>query len=498
MAAKVLIALLGASLVLASAAGAAPTGSISGTVTAAATHGPIAGVPVCAVYERLGEEGEERYCEPTGAAGEYEIEGLPSHEYTIEFLPGTAGLDYIFQAWKNESIWVAGDPVAVGGAAVSGIDAELDEGGELTGQVTNALTGTPVAGVEVCAEPTTFEVEEGCALTGPGGQYTVYGLGADEYWVSFSAPENLELLWQYWNAEPGILEADPVSVAVGGVTGGIDARMVPGARITGRVTDAQTGAPIEGATACVERLDESAYVGRCGTSEADGRYTIRFVPAGTYGIRFYSSNEVNSGGWYRAGACRGDPVAVVAVAGRETSGIDVRLPRRSEALECPVEAEPSPPPPALLTIRRAWARADGKLAVALTLLEGGRLDFEAHARLRPNGRQVTLLRKRVRVNAGSQVVLLTPNQRGRKALKARASCRLGWKSSFTRAARQAPRFGGGSSSRLRADARFSAWPRFSTTRSPPSCCCSRSSCSRSSTRATRSWSGTRRRTRGRA
>jgi Carboxypeptidase regulatory-like domain len=398
---------------------AAPTGSISGTVTDEATASPIAGVPICAVYERFGEEGEERYCAQSNVFGEYEIADLPSHEYSVEFLPGTAGLNYLFEAWNDERTWVAADPVAVEGGPVHGIDAELAEGGELRGLVTNALTGAPVPEVEVCAEPEHWEVEEGCALTDADGRYTIYGLGTDEYLVSFYAPESLELLWQYWNGEPGILAADPVAVAAGGATDHVDARMVPGARISGTVTDAASHAPLDNVSACVEPTDEGSYVGRCGTSDATGRYTIRFVPAGLYYIRFSLESELNVGARYTGNICRRKPLAVPAVAGQETSGIDVELLRREELPFCPIEVEPEKPKPPLLEVRRVKPRRDGKIAVALTTRSSGTLSFYARTKLQRRPRPTTIVRKKIVVGAGPKTVLLTPNRFGRRLLHTR-------------------------------------------------------------------------------
>ncbi len=101
---RALLALALAGLAMLAAPGTAPaatTGSIAGTVTAAATHVPIAGVRVCATSENHLEEVVE-FCAHSAADGSYSIGELPEARYAVEFLSAVEGLNYAYQAWNGK------------------------------------------------------------------------------------------------------------------------------------------------------------------------------------------------------------------------------------------------------------------------------------------------------------------------------------------------------------------------------------------------------------
>ncbi|MEV1000432.1 S8 family serine peptidase [Nonomuraea sp. NPDC050202] len=81
--------------------------------------------------------------------------------------------------------------------------------------------------------------------------------------------------------------------------------------ISGRVTYEPTGASVPGATVTVLNVPDVLT----GTTGADGRYTIKDVPAGDHRISAHAT-----------GISRSDPVAVTV--GRGSAGADVVLPRR--------------------------------------------------------------------------------------------------------------------------------------------------------------------------
>ena len=301
-------------------------GSISGTVTDASTLEPIAGVLVCASEEQPLGAREVSCDEESDVNGDYSIEDLPSGEYAVEFMPGAAGLNYLFQVWENGSTWLDAKLVSVTGD-VSGIDAELSEGGEMSGRVVDASNGVPLSNVEICAEPGSLDNEEGCTVTDSAGEYTLPGLGTDSYWVSFVAPEEAEFLPQYWNGQPGILEADDLEVTIGQLTANVNAALQRAGRITGTVTDAITRAPMAGVDACAwEIVAGGQYLGPCGETDAAGHYTIKRVPAGNYYVSFGQFSRPSDSWiqWYRC--MNGPPATTVAVTtGLTTSGIDAGL-----------------------------------------------------------------------------------------------------------------------------------------------------------------------------
>jgi hypothetical protein len=262
-------------------------GSISGTVTDASTTDPIEGLEVCAYpLEEEEELLEEWVCEETGASGEYAIEDLEAGEYGVEFWGRP--LNYVPQYFDGKSKWWQWDPVVVGSGAVTGIDAEMVEGGGIAGTV-DAAGGGPVEFAYACAWTVTGEEFGGCDETDSSGAYALKGMAAGEYEVEFS-PEGQDLLTQYYDHKANWWEADPVSVSLGAVTTGIDADLLAAARVEGQVRRASNGAPLSEVEVCAWSISpEGAF--RCAYPESDGHYSIGGLPSDSYKVEFWPYEE---------------------------------------------------------------------------------------------------------------------------------------------------------------------------------------------------------------
>lgn len=224
-AAAVSLALALAILGFATQALAAEAGTIAGTVTSASSHDPIPGIEACA-YGPGDEESAEETCVTTSASGEYTLAGLAAGAYVVEFtVPFNSTLDYVTQYYEGKAGYAEATPVnVVAGATASDIDAQLVEGGRITGRVTSATTGTPIEGALVCALPT-GNTAPGCAITNTGGEYALSSLASGEYKVAFAYPRLYEP--QYYNGKPSLASAEPVPVTAGATTSGIDAALAP-------------------------------------------------------------------------------------------------------------------------------------------------------------------------------------------------------------------------------------------------------------------------------
>jgi hypothetical protein len=211
---------------------AALAGSISGTVVDATTLEPIESLEVCAYPLEGEEEGfEVRFCEETDSNGEYTIADLEAGEYGVEFWGRP--LNYIPQYFDGQSVWWEWDPVVVGSDDVTGIDAEMVEGGGIEGTV-DRTGGGPVEAAFVCAWTIASEEFGGCAETDSNGEYRLGGLLEAEYEVEFWAEEQ-DLLTQYYDHKDHWWEANPVTVTLGAVAPGIDADLLAVARVEGQV-----------------------------------------------------------------------------------------------------------------------------------------------------------------------------------------------------------------------------------------------------------------------
>ena len=161
-------------------------GQISGRVTAAATHAPVASLYVCAEDE----EAKLGNCASTNANGEYTIPALQTGAYTVEFSSVFAESGYLTQYFNDKSSAGQAEKVGVtAGTTVAGINAELqssNQGGQITGVVTNAGTAR-LQGIEVCGYDASEEAYfDNCTETNSNGEYTLSGLpeGSFEVWFS--------------------------------------------------------------------------------------------------------------------------------------------------------------------------------------------------------------------------------------------------------------------------------------------------------------------------
>ena len=228
----------------------------------------VGDVHVCA-YASNGEI--DACAKPSAFSGEYTIEGLAAGEYKVGF--SSTGLDYLDQYYNDKSLLAEAEPVSVAaGQTTSEVNAELHTAGGITGRVTNVATGAPIEGIQVCVEPS---VVVDCERTGANGEYAFSELASGEYQLEFS-PDELDYLYH---------RLTDVPVTAGHVTANGDVGLTEGGRITGRVTDASTGTPMEGVEACAHEVDGD--ITQCGTANASGEYTITMLN-GRYTVEFHS------------------------------------------------------------------------------------------------------------------------------------------------------------------------------------------------------------------
>ena len=196
---------------------AAAAGEIKGEVVEAGSSLAIEGVEACAfqlpTYEIFA-------CEETNANGKYVLSGLPEGEYIVEFWASYLG--FAPQFFNGVASYEEAEEIPVSGSPVSGIDAELEEGGAIAGRVTDASTGAGINGVFVCAYSRV--IAGNCAATNPAGDYAVGGLASGSYAVEFSA-ESPTYPTLFYNQQSSLNSANLITVTAPNVTGNINAQM---------------------------------------------------------------------------------------------------------------------------------------------------------------------------------------------------------------------------------------------------------------------------------
>jgi hypothetical protein len=195
-------------------------GSVSGTLTDEDGGAPVANMAACTLssgnfFDR---------CAESDAGGHYQINGLPSGEYSIEFTSLNAA-NYQRELYKDAENWAQATRVTVTAPGTTpGIDAELAKGAQILGHVSQAGTGLPLPDAFVCAEQQKPSEFERCDSTDTDGNYTLMGLPAGTYFVAFEPlviPTGPAAA-QWWQGVPNFEEATPIEIVPPETLTGID------------------------------------------------------------------------------------------------------------------------------------------------------------------------------------------------------------------------------------------------------------------------------------
>jgi 5-hydroxyisourate hydrolase-like protein (transthyretin family) len=264
----------------------AGNGRIAGTIRNAATGAPIPGawVQLCG----------ENICRDTSTAadGTYLSEFVPPGSYRAQ--AGATG--YRTRYHRDAETRETADLVTVTvETTAAGIDIALPDLGHITGRVTDAATGQPLQGVMVRKVGTTTPT----AWTGSDGRYDLGGLATGVYRLLFTDPQTHYAPWT----------SEQITVTEG-QSATRDAQLEHYGYLSGRVTAAESGAPLGG----IEARAGSTALAR---TAADGTYTLGPLPDGPYTVRFYDP------GLRRVTAYSLAPVEVTR--GRTTAGADGAL-----------------------------------------------------------------------------------------------------------------------------------------------------------------------------
>ena len=202
----------------------------------------------------------------TRANGSFRLPSLATGKYQIFFSPGCGSASpYLPRALRQ--------PVAVtDGKTTSGVTAVLTLGGTITGTVKDA-NGKPLAGM--CAQAGSNRNFYGVS-TQPNGTYKIIGAAPGSYQMQFGPGCG--------NNGPyaTVTLPNPAAVASGKVTANVNAVLPFDGSLTGVVTNSR-GQPLGGI--CVVAQSSNSGFAFAQTA-ADGTYTARKVPPGSYQVQF--------------------------------------------------------------------------------------------------------------------------------------------------------------------------------------------------------------------
>ena len=204
------------------------TASIQGTLTAPAGVN-LAGV---SVYAMTTAYQIPSGMSSVGADGKYEITGLPAGSYKLRFAGRNTGAQD--QWYKNAASYDTATAVTVTeGQALTGISATLVKGATISGKVTFPA-GISSSNLSVSAASAASQWQTIQSEVGADGTYKIIGLPAGSYKLNFSGWDT-GLQQQWYKNATSFDTATAVTVTAGQDLVGINATLVKGATISGKV-----------------------------------------------------------------------------------------------------------------------------------------------------------------------------------------------------------------------------------------------------------------------
>ncbi len=249
----------------------------------------------------------------TDAAGQYSIPGLDPGPHSVYFR-GPSGSTMVPEYYNNASSYVAATALVLSlGQVLTGIDADLAAGGNISGTVTQT-GGAPLANASVLVDST----YGGSTSTSASGTYTVTGLSPGYHRVCFRAAYGVLLAPRcYGTTTFDMNQATPIAVTAGSTTPNINAVLASGGSISGTVT--ANGVPVAGAYVSGY---SSGFSSNWVATDAAGHYVIAGLPAGAYQVSFSASGYLYQ---YYPDALDFATEVRVAVGSGAVTGIDAHL-----------------------------------------------------------------------------------------------------------------------------------------------------------------------------
>lgn len=252
--------------------------TVGGTLTGQVT-GP-GGTPLANITVYLGNsDGSYQRYVYTDATGLYTATGMPSGMYRVLFRPRA----YIPEAYNNHPDFSAADPIAVAApGTVTGIDAVLEQGGAISGKLTDATSGAPITSGQVTIYDAAGKRVMYGRLTFLGGWASSSALPSGSYRIEFRDYDD-GYIDEFYNDQPSLEMATPVVLSAPTDITGLDAALAQGALISGRVTAADTGAPFSAGSVVV--YDASGKQAGYASLDSDGSYRVLTgLASGSYRI----------------------------------------------------------------------------------------------------------------------------------------------------------------------------------------------------------------------
>ncbi|AJE02313.1 carboxypeptidase regulatory-like domain-containing protein [Geobacter pickeringii] len=194
------------------------------------------------------------------------------------------------------------------------------KGGSISGTVTDSLTGAGIPGVYVTAIDSNSGMWINGTVTDANGLYTISGLTSGDYKIQFSEYAS-GYLSKWFNNKAGMTCSDIVHVVQPEAKTGIDAALLKGGSISGKVTNLDTGTGLGSVMVFAE--DTKTRRGYGTITLPDGSYSLKGLPNGSFKIRFSLWGYVSL--WYSLPSDTDRPIPISITAPLELTGIDAAM-----------------------------------------------------------------------------------------------------------------------------------------------------------------------------
>jgi protocatechuate 3,4-dioxygenase beta subunit len=314
-------------------------GTISGVVRRGDNLQPMEGVTVAVApaSDLIADDivGALSHFPHTDENGQYAIEGLPPGPYYVGATPesglGMTSPAAIYAGYFAPQLYdgvydlgSAGMVTASLNAEVSDIDFDLEIGGVISGRVTRADNGQPIAGVSVIAGVefdlnagggdllyfVLFDREGG---TDSNGDYQIVGAPPGNAIVA-AFDDNDVFVTEVYDNKTGLDMATPVAVTLNGIA----TSTLSGTLVANNGGDPAAGLLVEAFEASTMQLAGST------TSAANGSYSIPGLFPGNYQVKV-NGDETYRTEFYDNAELLADAATVLVALGSDVTGIDFGL-----------------------------------------------------------------------------------------------------------------------------------------------------------------------------
>jgi parallel beta-helix repeat protein len=284
--------------------------AITGTVTDKDTGDAIYGVSVYAYDAATTSWAGSGY---TDSYGNYSIHELATGNYKLSF----SATGYVAQ-WSGATADQASASAVAATAPNTAAAANmvLGKAGSISGAITDRKTGAGLAGVKLYLYDHSTGNWAGFGQTDSYGKYSISGLASGSYRLNIDPASGSGYLAGWYGGQESYLCTVTVAVTAPHATTGIDADLVMGGSISGRVTDTAAGLGIAEASITLTNINTQRSIYPSNTIvDSSGAYTVSGIPSGDYSLMFGAPGYINTT----------SPATVTVSAPAAISGVDTSL-----------------------------------------------------------------------------------------------------------------------------------------------------------------------------